>query len=120
MSGWGACYRRPVDGGTFEGEAIDVTFMPLEWDDNFSGHEVIAIQTEDTSDVLIYDHWLDGKLVRGLSYSMDRGFDRALGDPDAWEAQVFAAPITEGGTPYVSLQTLMTAIERQLHLPHVG
>jgi hypothetical protein len=118
---WGALYRRERDGDSFEGEPIDeITLMPADLADESCDCEVIALQTQDTSDVLIYDHWRDGVLLRGLSYSMDRGFDRAEGKPDAWEAKLFGTGVVQGSVPYTTLETMLAAIGSTFGLPDVG
>jgi len=66
-----------IDARRFEPE--DLTALSTEFG------EALAIAVETIADVVIYDHFVAGKRVRGLSYAGEAGWSRVVGDAEAWE-----------------------------------
>jgi hypothetical protein len=48
--------------------------------------EAIALAVQTVADLVIYDHFVDGSRVRGLTYAGEAGWVRVLGSPEPWEA----------------------------------
>lgn len=47
--------------------------------------EAIAIAVQTVADLVIYDHFVAGARVRGLTYAGEAGWIRVLGEPEPWE-----------------------------------
>jgi hypothetical protein len=48
--------------------------------------EALAIGAQTVADLVVYDHFVAGDRVRGLTYAGEAGWVRVLGDPEPWEA----------------------------------
>jgi hypothetical protein len=48
--------------------------------------EALSMAVQTVADLVIYDHYIAGKLVRGLTYAGEAGWIRVIGDPEPWEA----------------------------------
>lgn len=48
--------------------------------------EALAIAVQTVADLVIYDHFVAGSRVRGLTYAGEAGWVRVLGDAEPWEA----------------------------------
>ena len=59
--------------------------------------EAIAIAVQTVADLVIYDHFVAGARVRGLTYAGEAGWIRVAGEPEPWEAQgaLLAAKLAE-------------------------
>jgi hypothetical protein len=54
--------------------------------------EAIALAVQPVADLVIYDHFVAGARVRGLTYAGEAGWIRVLGEPEPWETKaVFSA-----------------------------
>ncbi len=51
--------------------------------------EALSVQTQTIADLLVYDHFVAGARVRGLTYAGEAGWQRVFGGPEPWEARVF-------------------------------
>jgi hypothetical protein len=49
--------------------------------------EAIAIAVQTVADLVIYDHFVAGAHVRGLTYAGEAGWVRVAGDPEPWESK---------------------------------
>jgi hypothetical protein len=47
--------------------------------------EAIAIAVQTVADLIVYDHYVAGTCVRGLSYAGEAGWIRVVGTAEAWE-----------------------------------
>jgi hypothetical protein len=59
--------------------------------------EAIALAVQTIADLVIYDHYVAGKRVRGLTYAGEAGWIRVQGEPEPWEAKALfsAAKLAE-------------------------
>jgi hypothetical protein len=59
--------------------------------------EALAIAVQTIADLVIYDHFVSGKRVRGLTYAGEAGWIRVEGDPEPWESKTLfsAAKLAE-------------------------
>jgi len=48
--------------------------------------EALAIAVQTVADLVIYDHFVAGSRVRGLTYAGEAGWVRVVGDAEPWEA----------------------------------
>jgi hypothetical protein len=48
--------------------------------------EAVAIAVQTVADLVIYDHFVAGSRVRGLTYAGEAGWVRVVGTAEAWEA----------------------------------
>ncbi len=48
--------------------------------------EALAIAVQTVADLVIYDHFVAGSRVRGLTYAGEAGWVRVAGDAEPWEA----------------------------------
>jgi hypothetical protein len=48
--------------------------------------EAIALAVQTVADLVIYDHFVAGARVRGLTYAGEAGWVRVVGEAEAWEA----------------------------------
>jgi hypothetical protein len=48
--------------------------------------EALSVAVQTVADLVIYDHYVAGKLARGLTYAGEAGWIRVLGEPESWEA----------------------------------
>ncbi len=53
--------------------------------------EAITLGVQTVADLFIYDHFVGGKRVRGLTYAGEEGWIRVLGDPEPWENRALFA-----------------------------
>jgi hypothetical protein len=54
--------------------------------------EALAISVHTVADLVVYDHYVAGLPVRGLTYAGEAGWVRVLGEPEPWEtAALFSA-----------------------------
>lgn len=51
--------------------------------------EALSLQTQTIADLLVYDHFVAGARVRGLTYAGEAGWQRVFGEREPWEAQMF-------------------------------
>jgi hypothetical protein len=49
--------------------------------------EAIFLAVQTVADLLIYDHFVAGSRVRGLTYAGEAGWVRVAGEPETWEAR---------------------------------
>jgi hypothetical protein len=72
-------------------EADDLTALSRDFGEALS----IAVQT--VADLTIYDHFVGGRRVRGLTYAGEAGWIRVAGDPEPWEGKALfsAAKLAE-------------------------
>jgi hypothetical protein len=68
------------------------TFSPDDLASLSRGGEAISIAVQTVADLVIYDHFVDGARVRGLSYAGEAGWTRVVGEPEAWEAGALFSP----------------------------
>jgi hypothetical protein len=47
--------------------------------------EAIAVAVQTVADLVIYDHFVAGARVRGLTYAGEAGWIRVAGEPEPWE-----------------------------------
>jgi hypothetical protein len=47
--------------------------------------EALGIAVQTVADLVIYDHFVSGKRVRGLTYAGEAGWIRVEGEPEPWE-----------------------------------
>jgi hypothetical protein len=76
--------------------AIVVITPSLQPDDDLADlsrefGEAFSVQTQTIADLLVYDHFRAGKRTRGLTYAGEAGWQRVVGEPEAWEQRVFFA-----------------------------
>jgi hypothetical protein len=50
--------------------------------------EAIALAVQTVADLVVYDRFVDGRRVRGLTYAGEAGWVRVVGEPDPWEERV--------------------------------
>jgi hypothetical protein len=62
-------------------EAPDLSEMSREYG------EAIGIAAHTVADLVLYDHFVAGDRVRGLTYAGEAGWVRVIGDPESWEAR---------------------------------
>src|SRR5579864_6560475 len=48
--------------------------------------EALSIAVQHVADLAIYDHFVDGARVRGLTFAGEAGWVRVTGEPEEWEA----------------------------------
>jgi hypothetical protein len=53
--------------------------------------EALAIGVHTVADLVVYDHFLAGERVRGLTYAGEAGWVRVVGEAEAWERSLFSA-----------------------------
>ncbi|HEY3819693.1 MAG TPA: hypothetical protein VGL81_21140 [Polyangiaceae bacterium] len=49
--------------------------------------EALSVSVQTVADLVIYDHYVAGERVRGLTYAGEAGWIRVVGQPEAWEAK---------------------------------
>jgi hypothetical protein len=49
--------------------------------------EAIAVAVQTVADLVIYDHYVSGARVRGLTYAGEAGWIRVTGEPEPWESR---------------------------------
>jgi hypothetical protein len=49
--------------------------------------EAVAIKVQTVADLVIYDHFVSGSRVRGLTYAGEAGWVRVIGAAEPWEAE---------------------------------
>ena len=49
--------------------------------------EAIAIAVQTVADLVIYDHFIAGSRVRGLTFAGEAGWIRVAGEPEPWESR---------------------------------
>lgn len=54
--------------------------------------EAIAVTVQTIADLFVYDRFVAGSRVRGVTYAGEAGWERAVGEPDAWEQAALFAP----------------------------
>lgn len=54
--------------------------------------EALAIAVQTVADLVIYDHFVAGSRVRGLTYAGEAGWVRVVGSAEPWEAAALFAP----------------------------
>jgi hypothetical protein len=110
MSAWAARYVRLKDRGqdasrlrgridagaklVDDGAAAFATWLvptPLFQPDDLAAlsrdfGEAIAIKVQTVADLVIYDHFVSGSRVRGLTYAGEAGWVRVVGSAEPWEA----------------------------------
>lgn len=59
--------------------------------------DAIALAVQTIADLVIYDHFVAGERVRGLTYAGEAGWIRVVGEPEPWEAKALfsAAKLAE-------------------------
>ena len=98
----GAPLRSRIDAGATlvdDGHSPFATWLvptPLFQPDDLSAlsrdfGEALAIAVQTVADLCIYDHFVEGKRVRGLTYAGEVGWVRVIGDVEPWEADCFFA-----------------------------
>jgi hypothetical protein len=55
--------------------------------------EALSMAVQTVADLVIYDHYVGGKLARGLTYAGEAGWIRVLGEPEPWESQTFFSAV---------------------------
>jgi hypothetical protein len=55
--------------------------------------EAIAIAVQPVADLIIYDHFVQGARVRGLTYAGEAGWIRVVGEPEPWEAKALFSAV---------------------------
>ncbi len=68
--------------------------------------EAIALAVQTVADLVIYDHFVDGSRVRGLTYAGEAGWVRVVGSPEPWEASTIFSP--------AKLEELLAELEEDL------
>jgi hypothetical protein len=48
--------------------------------------EAIALAVQTVADLVVYDHFVDGARVRGLTYAGEAGWVRVVGESEPWES----------------------------------
>lgn len=80
----------------------------------------LRLKTRGGEDAVVFEHWKDGKWVRRLAFTPERGWDRVQGEPEAWEADAFSEPITEGARrPVLKGDALFLTLLSHFRLPGV-
>jgi hypothetical protein len=77
-----------------DGEALFVVWLvrsPLFEPDDLTEvsrefGEAIGLAVQTIADLVIYDHFVDGQRLRGLTYAGEAGWIRVAGEPESWEA----------------------------------
>jgi hypothetical protein len=55
--------------------------------------EAIFLAVQTVADLVIYDHFVAGTRVRGLTYAGEAGWVRVTGEPEAWEARALFSSV---------------------------
>jgi hypothetical protein len=78
------------DDGTSAFAALVVASPTLEPEDlsalSREFGEALALSVHTVADLVVYDRFVDGSRVRGLTYAGEAGWIRVLGDPEPWES----------------------------------
>jgi hypothetical protein len=76
-----------ADGSPFTGVRLgQPTFEPQDLATLSSAFgEVVAFAVQTVADLVLYDHWVAGARVRGLTFAGEAGWVRVVGSPEPWE-----------------------------------
>lgn len=74
----------PIASPTFEPD--DLSELSREFG------EAIGLAVQTVADLVIYDHFVAGARVRGLTYAGEAGWVRVIGAAEAWEAAALFSP----------------------------
>src|SRR5579885_568178 len=55
--------------------------------------EAVSIAVQTVADLVIYDHFLGGSRVRGLTYAGEAGWIRVAGEPEPWESKALFSAV---------------------------
>ena len=55
--------------------------------------EAIGVGVQTVADLVIYDHYVAGALVRGLTYAGEAGWLRVAGEPEPWEEKALFSAV---------------------------
>ena len=55
--------------------------------------EALSVSVQTVADLVIYDHYVAGAPVRGLTYAGEAGWIRVLGQPEPWEAKALFSAV---------------------------
>jgi hypothetical protein len=55
--------------------------------------EALSVSVQSVADLVIYDHYVAGAHVRGLTYAGEAGWIRVIGEPEAWEAKALFSAV---------------------------
>jgi hypothetical protein len=68
--------------------------------------EAIGIAVQTVADLIVYDRFVKGTRVRGLTYAGEAGWVRVFGEPEPWESRAIFSQ--------TQLETLRSALEEEL------
>jgi hypothetical protein len=68
--------------------------------------EAIGLAVQTVADLVVYDRFVSGARVRGLTYAGEAGWVRVVGDPESWEPRTLFSQ--------TKLEMLRSALEEEL------
>jgi hypothetical protein len=55
--------------------------------------EALSIAVQTVADLVVYDHFVAGARVRGLTYAGEAGWVRVVGEPEPWESRALFSSV---------------------------